>query len=731
MTESNETIMKKKDSELLDQDQASTSSSQQDVEQQDEKIPYPKSVFFIVSNEFCERFSFYGMRTILSLYLKNVLGYPEAGAKVLYHTFIMFVYFFPVFGAIIADSWLGKFKTIFYVSCIYAVGNVVLALAAIEPLSLPQVEISLLGLMLIALGTGGIKPCVSAFGGDQFVLPQQEMQLAKFFSMFYFAINAGSLISTLLTPVLRENVHCFGEQSCYPLAFGIPGILMVVSIVVFVAGKPLYRIKEPGGNVVVEVSKCIGHAVVQKSKNKSPEKKEHWLDYANDKYDDQLINDIKATLKVLVLYLPIPVFWALFDQQGTGWTFQASRMSGDIGFYTILPDQMQVVNPLLILAFIPLFDTCIYPLLGKCRIMRTPLQRLTVGGLLAAVSFCISAIIELQLEYTYPVLPKAGEAQLRIYNGLPCDVTIAGLPQEAEHSFILKTLGYHNNTLNFDSETMDVMYTITPGNDCPKGLTSLELPFQAQQEAMIAHFIRANDSKIEVLQIEDDVQKSGNGYPLVRTMIALDDYKNSDLSVIYKSEGLLDIELNTTDNGVKSLEKMAPGTYKLYVDDKRIDGEFTFQLGGVYSLMVDTVKNKTSQYTISQPNSVHILWLIPQYVVLTMAEIMFSVTGLEFSYSQAPVSMKSVLQAGWLLTTAFGNLLVIIIEEAGTFESQASQYFLYAGLMVGDMLIFALMAMRYKYVKKPEEEEYEEDIDMPQTDIAKQGKDNKSFENDL
>lgn len=73
-------------------------------------------------------------------------------------------------------------------------------------------------------------------------------------------------------------------------------------------------------------------------------------------------------------------------------------MSGDIGFYTILPDQMQVVNPLLILAFIPLFDTVIYPLLNKCKALRTPLQRLTVGGLLAAVAFILSALVELQLE---------------------------------------------------------------------------------------------------------------------------------------------------------------------------------------------------------------------------------------------------------------------------------------------------------------------------------------------
>lgn len=91
-------------------------------------------------------------------------------------------------------------------------------------------EFTILALLLISFGTGGIKPCVSAFGGDQFKLPEQEKYLGYFFSLFYFAINAGSLISTFLTPILRADVHCFGENDCYSLAFGVPGILMVVSI---------------------------------------------------------------------------------------------------------------------------------------------------------------------------------------------------------------------------------------------------------------------------------------------------------------------------------------------------------------------------------------------------------------------------------------------------------------------------------------------------------------------
>lgn len=142
-------------------------------------------------------------------------------------------------------------------------------------------EFSMVGLMIIAFGTGGIKPCVSSFGGDQFVRPQQDKQLEQYFSVFYFAINAGSLISTFVTPILREDVHCFGDDSCYSLAFGLPAILMVVAIgnpfnsprlhhrsvfkpllslftVVFVLGKPMYKILLPQGNIMGDFVKCIG-----------------------------------------------------------------------------------------------------------------------------------------------------------------------------------------------------------------------------------------------------------------------------------------------------------------------------------------------------------------------------------------------------------------------------------------------------------------------------------------
>lgn len=115
-------------------------------------------------------------------------------------------------------------------SIVYAIGSIIVAVGTIPAFDSHQKATLYTGLALIALGSGGIKPCVAAFGGDQFKLPEQAVEMSKFFSKFYFAINAGSLLSTAITPNLRSKVNCFGEEDCYALAFGVPAILMIVSI---------------------------------------------------------------------------------------------------------------------------------------------------------------------------------------------------------------------------------------------------------------------------------------------------------------------------------------------------------------------------------------------------------------------------------------------------------------------------------------------------------------------
>lgn len=217
---------------------------------------------------------------------------------------------------------------------------------------------------------------------------------------------------------------------------------------------------------------------------------------------------MKALVRVLALFVPLPVFWALFDQQGSGWTFMARRMNGSIGFYTILPDQMQVVNPLLILAFIPLFQYCIYPLLNKCHILRTPLQRLVAGGALAALSFVVSAVICLALESTYPVLPGPGNGQIRIYNGLKCDIEIRANGLSKEVITIPKLESYTkidipiNNVARYPYSLTSECSTVTGGE------------FEVLEFESSAYFFDQINKGAG--RYKDDVDKSSNGNPLVR-----------------------------------------------------------------------------------------------------------------------------------------------------------------------------------------------------------------------
>lgn len=142
----------------------------------------------------------------------------------------MAVYFFCIFGGILSDVWLGKFKTILITSVLYAVGTIIVSFGSIPSfVESPKTALTI-GLLLISIGSGGIKSAVSPFGGDQFSMPEQAAQIAKFFSMFYLVINLGPLISNVVTPVLAHSVHCFGVDDCYPLAFSFPGLLMVLAI---------------------------------------------------------------------------------------------------------------------------------------------------------------------------------------------------------------------------------------------------------------------------------------------------------------------------------------------------------------------------------------------------------------------------------------------------------------------------------------------------------------------
>ena len=318
----------------------------------------PPGIPFIVGNEGAERFSYYGMRAILVVfmtqYLLNATGAPDLmsheEAKTWYHLSVTAVYFTGVFGALLSDGLLGKYRTIIVLSLVYCLGHLALAI--------DHTRIGLfIGLSLIALGAGGIKPCVSAHVGDQFG-PSNKHLLSRVFSWFYFSINLGAFISMLLTPWLLDNV---GPS----WAFGLPGILMLLATIIFWSGRYRFvHIPAAGKQFVSEVFSGEG---------------------------------FHSLLHLCLIYVFVAMFWALFDQTGSAWVLQAQQMDQTMFGMHVLPSQIQAANPLLILVLIPTFSYIVYPQVGRYFVL-TPLRKITIGFFVTTLAFYIPTAIQTSID---------------------------------------------------------------------------------------------------------------------------------------------------------------------------------------------------------------------------------------------------------------------------------------------------------------------------------------------
>lgn len=404
-------------------------------------------------------------------------------------------------------------------SVVYIVGCVLLSLAGWQKIYNSGRILCFLALFLIALGTGGIKPNISSFVGDQFD-PRSVEALASVFAVFYFLINAGSLCSTILTPIIRS-------RGSYVLAFGVPAILLFVATVLFIIGGRGYtRYHVPAGSsAFVIFYRVISTAWRESRRAKNgtskfglPDESQSvmsengsnnvasmrptpFLDYAKPIMGDQIVEDVRIVLKVLLVFVPLPIFWSLYDQHASRWVYMANDMNKTVGKLTLQSEQVQVLNPLLTLSMIPVFDRLIYPAFKRIGFELHPLKHKMVAGmLLTALSFVVSGGLQIWM-------------------------------------------------------------------------TSVE------------------------------------------------------------------------------------------------------------------------------PSQISVFWMIPQFWILSCAEVLVSITGLEFAYSQAPKWLKSIVMSGWLFTTAVGNGIVALLALVKV-GNRALEFFLYSALMILFTLIFYLLVRGYQMVKQ-------------------------------
>ncbi|MEZ5519908.1 MAG: oligopeptide:H+ symporter [Dokdonella sp.] len=403
----------------------------------------PRQIPYIIGNEACERFSFYGMRNILTPFLiTSLLLYApvaeRAGiAKDVFHTFVIGVYFFPLLGGWISDRFFGKYQTVFWLSLLYCAGHACLAIFESNRNGFYA------GLFLIALGSGGIKPLVSAFVGDQF--DQRNKATAKVvYDAFYWTINFGSFFASLLMPRI---LSAWGPA----WAFGIPGILMFIATVIFWSGRHKYvhvPPSPPNPDSLVRVAKTALLAPGKGSAGLAMATigviaaiaiflcwaiapswwPEHFsfvisfcvslgllilfggigtswqLERARGKHPDAAVEGVRAVLRILIVFALVTPFWSLFDQKASTWILQGNAMvmPHDSWWWPSWlvqePAQMQALNPLLVMLLIPFNNLVLYPMLRRMGIDVTALRRMGFGIAFSGLAWIAAGLIQLSID---------------------------------------------------------------------------------------------------------------------------------------------------------------------------------------------------------------------------------------------------------------------------------------------------------------------------------------------
>lgn len=401
------------------------------------KAGFPPQIKYIVGNEGCERYSYYGMRSILIVFMTSTLLMQKEHATEVMHLFMGACYLLPLFGSLIADYFFGRYYTILYLSLFYCVGHAVLAIFEGTEMGLYS------GLALIALGSGGIKPCISAFVGDQFKADQKDL-LNKVYDLFYFMINFGSFFSTILTPLTLEY---YGPS----IAFGIPGILMLIATIIFWAGNRHYVKAKPTGfdrngfwpmlalgvfnnlqlgtkNAIVGMIGMIAFLaatvyagvefgltggfgvpliliVAIIALGFKP-----FFKYLEQNHPKKSVEEFRIALGIAKVFGLISFFWALFDQHASTWVLQAQQMvriveipsflQGVFGGkqqIEILASQFSAINPILVMIMIPIFTFGIYPAFEKIYPL-TSLRRMGWGFMVASLGFASAALIQYPID---------------------------------------------------------------------------------------------------------------------------------------------------------------------------------------------------------------------------------------------------------------------------------------------------------------------------------------------
>ena len=336
----------------------------------------PSSVAALRRREALERFSFYGITSALVLYVNEHLLYSERDAKAHFHFFLAAAWLAPIAGAWLADRFLGRYRAILAVAWVYVAGLVVLA--AFESRAGLAV-----GLALVAAGAGGLKPCVTGLVGDQLAAADAPAR-ARAYRWISLVVNGAAVLAAVLVPAL---LVAFGPR----VAFAVPAAALALALVVLRSGRARYVLPAPAGRNLHGFLRVVARAL---SRLGTGHPGQHWLDLARDAHPAEAVAGAKAVLRIGAVFAAVTLFWALLEQKGSAWVFQARQMDLALAGRQLSPAQLQALSPLLAVVLVPFLGAVVFPALARRGRVLSPLGKMSAGTFATVLSFAAAAIVQ-------------------------------------------------------------------------------------------------------------------------------------------------------------------------------------------------------------------------------------------------------------------------------------------------------------------------------------------------
>ncbi|KAG9146119.1 hypothetical protein Leryth_015906 [Lithospermum erythrorhizon] len=395
----------------------------------------------ILGIEICERLSTMGIAVNLVTYLGGTMHLPSSSSANIVTDFMGTCFLLCLLGGFLADSFLGRFKTIAIFAIIQTLGTGMLAITTKLPKLRPppcnrhsedcqeanglQMGVLYVALYLIALGTGGLKSSVSGFGTDQFDEKdeKEKAQMAFFFNRFFFFISIGTLTAVTVLVYIQDEI---GRS----WAYGICSVSMFVAILIFLSGTRRYRYKKSSGSPIVHIFQVIVAAINKRKLNlpcdvsmlyeDTPEASRihhteqfQFLDKAAIVAQGDFVNgstapnpwklssitrveEVKMMGRLLPIWATTIIFWTTYAQMITFSVEQASTMERSIGNFQIPAGSLTVFFVAAILITLAVYDRLIMPIWKKWKGKQgfSSLQRIALGLVLSTIGMVVAALAE-------------------------------------------------------------------------------------------------------------------------------------------------------------------------------------------------------------------------------------------------------------------------------------------------------------------------------------------------